>query len=343
MPPMAFDTTRILPWLTQQFLLVLAIALTFAAGFALALHQDFGRTLVYSLCITGCCSAFAQGFHELVARILGGNRLRGLPLVVVVTIGALPGYQIGYWIADALTGQHSATLFEASPRQLAFLLFIVAIPCVAASYYFRSREQLADAKAQAAEHQLQLLQAQLEPHMLFNTLANLRVLIGMDPQRAQAMLDQLIAFLRATLQASRSGSHSLADEFARLEDYLALMEVRMQDRLRPVFDLPAELANEQIPPLLLQPLVENAIKHGLEPQVEGGELRVSARREGSALLLEVRDTGAGLSRDNTTAGTHFGLHQVRQRLAARYGADAEFTLTNHPEGGALVRILIKTP
>ena len=325
--------------LVRQLLLVIAIGLTFAIGLTLALRQDFGTTLFYSLCITGCCSATAQGAHELLSRLLGGKRLSGLPLVIVVVIGALPGYQIGYWIADALMGQRSVTLLDGSPRQLAFLLFMVIVPCVIASYYFRSRQQLDQARAQAAEHQLQLLQAQLEPHMLFNTLANLRALIRMDPARAQTMLDQLIAFLRATLQASRSGSHSLTDEFARLTDYLALMEVRMQDRLRPHFSLPPELASEQIPPLLLQPLVENAIKHGLEPQVEGGELHISARREGKVLLLDVRDTGAGLSQSGTT-GTQFGLHQVRERLAARYGANATFTLTDSPEGGTLAQIKI---
>ncbi len=339
------SSSRFLPWLTRQLLMVLCIGLTFAVGFTLAMHQDFGSTLVFSLCITFFCSACAQGLHALICWLRGSKeRLRGPLMTIVVVLGALPGYQLGYWVADALMGTHSPTLLEASPRQFAFLLFMVILPSVVASYYFRSREQLAQAQAQAAEHQLQLLQAQLEPHMLFNTLANLRVLIRMDPARAQTMLDQLIGFLRATLQASRSGSHSLADEFARLSDYLALMEVRMQDRLRSALTLPPELAEEQVPPLLLQPLVENAIKHGLEPNVEGGELHISARREeGKALVLEVRDTGAGLSQGNATTGTQFGLHQVRERLAARYGANATFTLTNSSEGGTLARITIITP
>jgi signal transduction histidine kinase len=339
---MATVPTLMTPWLKRQLTLVIVMALVGATGISLVSDTSFPRVLLYSLCISASCSVGAQVLHELVARLRGGDRLTGLPLIIVVVIGALPGYQIGYWIADALTGVRSPTVFDASPRQLAFLIFVVAIPSIAASYYFRSREQLAHARSQAAEHQLQLLQAQLEPHMLFNTLANLRVLIRQDPQRAQAMLDQLISFLRATLQASRSGSHSLADEFARLNDYLALMKVRMQDRLRPSFDLPDELTAAQIPPLLLQPLVENAIKHGLEPQVDGGELIVSARRDGEALILEVRDTGAGLSTPSSE-GTHFGLHQIRERLATRYGADTEFTLTQHPEGGALARIRIKKP
>ncbi|HEY1092111.1 MAG TPA: histidine kinase [Burkholderiaceae bacterium] len=334
--------SRLLPELARQLLLVLGIALIFAVGFTLARQQDFGVTLVYSLCITACCSASSQGFHTGVSRLLGGKRLRGLPLTLVIVFGAMPGYQLGYWIGDALTGNRSQLLFEASPRQLLLFLFLLALPCIAVSYYFRSREQLAQAKAQAAEHQLQLLQAQLEPHMLFNTLANLRVLIGMDPARAQAMLDQLIAFLRATLQASRSGSHSLADEFARLGDYLALMQVRMQERLRPVLDLPPELAQAQVPPLLLQPLVENAIKHGLEPALQGGELRISARREGTQLLLEVADSGVGLGQNGST-GTQFGLHQIRERLATRYGAAASLSLSANPTGGAIATITLPLP
>jgi len=338
---MTIAPTPSLHWLMRQVTILVVIAGVVAVGVTLALGEAFPRVLLYSLCITACCSSGAQAVHAAVARLRGGKRLGGLALAIVSLLGALPGYQIGYWIADALIGERSPTLFDASPRQLAFLVFLIAVPSLLASYYFRSREQLAQAQAQAAEHQLQLLQAQLEPHMLFNTLANLRVLIRQDPQRAQGMLDQLISFLRATLQASRSGSHALADEFARLNDYLALMQVRMQDRLRPRLTLPPELAALQIPPLLLQPLVENAIKHGLEPQVEGGELIVSARREGGALLLEVRDTGAGLCA-TPSEGTQFGLHQIRERLATRYGADAEFTLTAHPEGGALARIRIRT-
>src|SRR2546428_7082195 len=119
------------------------------------------------------------------------------------------------------------------------------------------------AKHSAAESKLKLLESKLEPHMLFNTLANLGVLIGTDPPRAQAMLDRLIAFLRATLEASRSGSHPLAAEFARIADYLELMQVRMGARLRSRLELPDDLAALPVPPLLLQPLVENAIQHGL--------------------------------------------------------------------------------
>lgn len=177
--------------------------------------------------------------------------------------------------------------------------------------------------------------------MLFNTLANLRVLISLDPARAQAMLDRLIAFLRATLDASRRGeSHSLRAEFARLGDYLALMEVRMGPRLQTRLDLPEALAELPVPPLLLQPLVENAIKHGLEPKVEGGCLTVSARQEAGQLRLEVLDSGVGpaQARPADQIGSGFGLEQVRSRLATQYGPGAGLRLAAAAEGGTRVSL-----
>jgi LytS/YehU family sensor histidine kinase len=175
--------------------------------------------------------------------------------------------------------------------------------------------------------------------MLFNTLANLRVLIGLDTQRAQAMLDRLIAFLRATLEASRVGRHPLRAEFARLNDYLELMRVRMGERLQSRLSLPDDLADAPVPPLLLQPLVENCIKHGLEPQLGGGRVEVSASREGGQLVLRVRDTGAGRS-SAAPPGTQFGLTQVRERLATLYGAHASLELCDAPdaEGGTLATL-----
>jgi sensor histidine kinase YesM len=218
-----------------------------------------------------------------------------------------------------------------------------------------ARTQAEAAQRQAAETQLRLLQSQLEPHMLFNTLANLRVLVGVDPARAQAMLDHLIAYLRATLGASRTAAHPLATEFERVDDYLALMAVRMGPRLQVLLDLPEDLRALSVPPMLLQPLVENAIKHGLEPKVQGGRIEVRARREGTTLRLTVRDTGVGLQEaaspplapsapaahpGSNTGG--FGMSQVRERLATLYGGQASATLApaTDADGGAVVTLLL---
>jgi len=278
-----------------------------------------------------------------------GGQWPGWPwMVAIVIAGTVLGYSFGVTVGNQITGLHSPALLEVDARQALGIVLGSMIPGVAAVYWFYSRERIAlseaaaqTAQRQAAENQLKLLESQLEPHMLFNTLANLRVLIGIDPPRAQAMLDRLIAFLRATLDASRTGSHSLADEFARIADYLELMKIRMGDRLRIRLELPPELAAQPVPPLLLQPLVENAIKHGLEPHVGGGRLVLSAARKGDTLVLQVRDTGAGLAAPSSD-GSRFGLQQVRERLATLHGAAARLDLAPaaDAEGGTLATVTI---
>jgi sensor histidine kinase YesM len=156
------------------------------------------------------------------------------------------------------------------------------------------------------------------------------------------MLDQLIAFLRATLDGSRATRHPLGAEFSRTRDYLALMQVRMEDRLRTHFDLPETLADVPVPPLLLQPLVENAIKHGLEPSVTGGRIEVRALREGDCLTLTVRDTGVGLGQ-LVTRGTSFGLQHVRERLATVYGGAASLSLDAANDGAGGTLAIIRVP
>jgi LytS/YehU family sensor histidine kinase len=177
-------------------------------------------------------------------------------------------------------------------------------------------------------------------------------LIEADPRRAQEMLDHLIAFLRATLDASRQAEHPLGEEFARIDDYLALMKVRMGDRLRAGTALPPELAAIPVPPLLLQPLVENAIKHGLEPQRGPGDLHVSATLDGTILILVVADSGRGLeaaaavrAREPAEPGSGFGVAQVRERLQTLHGDAARFTLAPRAAGGtrAEIRLPIAAP
>jgi LytS/YehU family sensor histidine kinase len=258
------------------------------------------------------------------------------------------GYVLGAVIGDALTGHHIVhPLFTGNVRSLAFILTMSMAVAVGTTYFFYSRGRIATTEARAeaarraaAETQLMLLQSQLEPHMLFNTLANLRVLIGLDPAKAQAMLDHLIGFLRSTLTASRSGSHPLSAEFARIADYLALMRIRMGERLQVSFELPENLRDLPVPPLLLQPLVENSIQHGLEPKVAGGRIALSARRQGQQLWLTVRDTGVGLDAAPSSQGTGFGTTQVRERLAALFGANASLVLSpaTDADGGTVAEI-----
>lgn len=194
---------------------------------------------------------------------------------------------------------------------------------------------------QALQAQLRLLQAQIEPHMLFNTLANLQGLIALDPDRAGRMLDQLIQYLRATLGATRADSTSLEQEFAAMEAYLGLMGVRMGARLAYRFELPAQLRSARLPPLLLQPLVENAIVHGLEPKIEGGEILIDASAHDGLLDIAVRDSGLGLAADAPgRPGGGVGVATTRERLHALYGERAALLLVPAQPQGTIVRLTL---
>jgi signal transduction histidine kinase len=255
-------------------------------------------------------------------------------LLLAFGIGA--GYITGTQIGDAYAGHSTWELLRLNPNRFTGILVTsIAISFAFVGYFYQRGRGEALAR-QAREAELRLLQSQLEPHMLFNTLANLRVLIGLDAERAQAMLDHLIAYLRATLLASRAGSHSLADEFARLDDYLALMAVRMGPRLAVSLTLPPDLAQHRVPALLLQPLVENSIQHGLEPKVDGGRIEVTAQRDRERLVLTVHDSGIGLPPLPRADG--FGVLQVRERLSTQYGGRATLALTAATGGGTLARI-----
>ena len=190
----------------------------------------------------------------------------------------------------------------------------------------------------ALQAQLRLLQAQIEPHMLFNTLANLQGLIALDPARASDMLEQLIQYLRATLGASRQESTTLAQEFAAMEAYLGLMQVRMGQRLTFSLSLPPELHAVRVPPMLLQPLVENAIVHGLEPKIDGGEVRISASADGGVLRISVRDSGLGLADAPASRGGGIGVATTRERLHVLYGNGASVRIEPAQPHGTLAQL-----
>ena len=209
--------------------------------------------------------------------------------------------------------------------------------------YFRVRANMLRIRAETAqrlnvEAQLQRLQAQMEPHMLFNTLANLHALIETQPAKAQDMLAHLIDYLRATLSASRTGSVTLRDEMARVQDYLALMQIRMGERLLVVMDVPAALHEMRLPPMLIQPLVENAIKHGLDPLPEGGTLHILIKQDGDKLEITVRDDGQGLDATRTKpSDSGFGLSCIQARLQTCYGHDARLIMEPGSQGSMLPR------
>lgn len=340
-----------LPELARHGLIVIGFCLLIAGLLWLAKSgQRFDVQLVYSLA-TGIPSWLViDGGRFVVDRHSPFGFPRGWRAAALIVAGVCVGFVVGTFIGDGFSGHATRVLSADSPRLTLYMFGFTACAGMGISYFFysmgKSAHLLAELEAsrrQATDAQLMLLQSQLEPHMLFNTLANLRALIGTDPARATDMLDRLISYLRATLQASRSTTHTLQAEFDRLHDYLALMQVRMGARLAYTLDLPAELASVTVPALLLQPLVENSIKHGLEPQIEGGSIRVSARHEAGNMVLEVTDSGVGidelLASSAPIARQGFGLSHARERLHTAYGPDAAITFASNRPGWTCARVV----
>ncbi|MBA5636459.1 histidine kinase [Duganella sp. LX20W] len=189
------------------------------------------------------------------------------------------------------------------------------------------------------EARLAALQAQVEPHFLFNTLALIGQLIETDPPEAARIHAHLIDYLRATLPQMRSrGNGTLGRQLDMARAYLAIMQARMKARLAVSIDVPAEFHSASFPPMMLQILIENAIKHGLEPKIEGGRIDIRASVTGSQLQVDVIDDGVGFS---THAGDGMGLANVRERLQLLYGARAELVIEAPLTGGA--RATIRLP
>jgi signal transduction histidine kinase len=208
------------------------------------------------------------------------------------------------------------------------------------------RRKAADARQAETAARLALLQAQIEPHFLFNTLANVQSLIERDPARANAMLASLNHYLRGSLGRTRAATATLGEELDLCEALLKIASIRLGDRLRYTFDVPVAVRDLPFSPLLLQPLVENAIRHGIEPAVDGGEIRVRAQLDGDRLTLSVTDSGAGLAQGMAdTLHSGVGLNNVRTRLASLYGERGrlEISANTPPATGVCATLQLPAP
>ncbi|KQH86810.1 ATPase [Vibrio furnissii] len=185
--------------------------------------------------------------------------------------------------------------------------------------------------------QLKQLQSQIEPHFLFNTLANVNALIASEPHKAQRMLEKLTDLLRSSMR-HREGVSTLKDELELIDAYLGIQSIRLGNRLRYSLPDDPQWYALCLPPMLLQPLVENAIEHGIEPKAEGGEVNVAIERLQDTIVLTVSDNGAGLG--EIPKGNGIALENVRQRLHGLFGRDAKFTLTQNAKGGVTATIRI---
>ncbi len=328
----------------------LVLGLMFARVDSLAqLANAFGRNLVISN-IVGF--AFWGVFELLGPAIRIINRQSFAMIVFLYAAIGTVIVSCSFFAIAFIPGYENIRKWVFTPQQLTTSFIVsLCISLVLAVIWRRRMDQLAAqialaeerVRVEAAERaaiqaNLRALQAQIEPHFLFNTLANVVGLIHPQPDTAKLMLEKFIAYLRATLATTREQETTLGREFALMGDYLAILQIRMGTRLDVTFDLPIDLAAHRLPSMLLQPLVENAIMHGLEPKIEGGNLILRAAHEGEMLRIDVIDTGLGF---NATASSGIGLQNVRERIEKLYAGKGTLAIEeNRPCG---TRIILRLP
>ncbi len=312
----------------------------------------YGVNLQVSLVIGFLCHFlyFATG------RLIGPARIRSfsgwqrtLYFSSVPLVGTAIGWPLGAWVSG-----YSLISWRVlnNPNALAASVLIALVITLIFHFIFAAKARQLQAEKKAAEAQLRLLQGQIEPHFLFNTLANVISLIDHDAPKARQMLESFTDYLRSSLTSLRVEQATLGSELDLVANYLALLKTRMEARLQFSISIDkdeasdgsgATLRDTRLPPLLLQPLVENAIHHGLEPQVEGGHVRVHASRQGDHLVLTVTDDGLGLHAPRRRKGSAgMALGNLRDRLLAQYGSEASLSLAEaHPGTVATLRLPIQ--
>ncbi len=254
-------------------------------------------------------------------------------------------------LRDNIRQRVQSDMWRAGIGSVLILVFIPLFVVLLVAKYFIDRShnalayaeqqqeeaQLSHLQRQMTEARLQALQAQVEPHFLYNTLANVQALTEIDPPAANILVGHLIDYLRAALPKMRQSSSTVGQELERSRAYLNILKMRMGERLG--FDIVCDDALRELPfpPMMLPTLVENAIKHGLEPKREGGHITIEVERTHASgedrLLLKVRDNGAGLSEQETQSGTGVGLSNLRERLLGLFGTQARFELRASDAGG----------
>jgi MFS family permease len=327
----------------RRFAWTIALAALVAAVIVGVFENTYLDLLVSALCV---------GLSIMLLVTIAGNlRVGWLPREARQMIAVVLGSVIGTIITSMLKGRNPIAMLqheEALWRVLIttslgigfggviLLVFMVREQKArAAAEVLRAEAGRQKVEKQMVIAQLKAMQAQVEPHFLFNTLATVQHLVEVDPPRAGQMLGSLIAYLRATLPQMREAGTTVGREFALVRAYLEVLQVRMGSRLAFTFDLPGGLAERQMPPMMLISLVENAIKHGLEPVEAGGRIDLSATEAGDELYIQVSNTGAAL---DPTAKGGTGLSNIRDRLHALYGNKARLVMEERQSQGVIARI-----
>ncbi|MEQ1590060.1 MAG: histidine kinase [Gallionella sp.] len=300
-------------------------------------RDGFFHNFVFSQCI-GFSIAF---INSIALDRMRPSKLRYAALCVALPISIVVGVAVAIWVTGSGNIGYSNVmqalligLFFGIIASITFILF-ERIEQLNLEVKQRQLSQAESAKREM-EAQLKMLQAQIEPHFLFNTLANVSSLIDNDPLLSKKLLERLNDWLRVALVRARSDHTTLGDELDMLENYLQILKIRFGERLRWTIDVPEDARGLVFPPMLLQPLVENAVRHGIEPKIGGGEIVIRAVINNTSLRIEVSDSGAGLLGDANVGGA--GLANVRARLATLFGDAGKLSLENNVDVGATARL-----
>jgi two-component sensor histidine kinase len=329
-------------------------------GLALGLRS--AETLIVAVCVGPLAGCWVRRRQWSMQRELIGV----IAAVLVGTAGARTLQWVGERHANAAPRDLVARAMAASPLMSSraaiehsplvllgeYVIFLLLSGGLALPSYVAEQRRLIEEARERKVNELQLqkqqtdlelliLQAQIEPHFLFNTLASLRSLLRQDVGRAEAMIDALVEHLRATIPVFRQSTQrsTLSEQLRICSSYLELMRVRLPDRLTYLIEVPDSLRSATFPPLMLLTLVENAVKHGIEPKPGAGHIRIDAieenRADGAHIRVSVTDDGAGLS---AGLGRGVGLSNIRLQLALKYGDRAALSLSSGSEGGAVASI-----
>jgi signal transduction histidine kinase len=255
------------------------------------------------------------------------------------------GVEIAVRLIEGLSGMPASAL-RTNVLRVGLVIVAIAVAIDLAYERLRRRARRDEARAEQARKealraQLKALQARTNPHFLFNSLNTVAGLIEDDPEGAERVLEHLGGLFRYALRGSEEGRVRLAEEVAAVESYLEVESIRLGARLRHEIDIPAELREVLVPPLVLQPLVENSVLHGIAPRKDGGRVRVAAERHGSSLVLTVEDDGRGPG-GSPHSGTGTSLAELEQRLHLLYGDLSKFE-AGGGDGGAGFRVKLEVP
>jgi signal transduction histidine kinase len=313
-----------------------------AAGVVVGLFLNtYGDLLVSALCV---------GYTSMVLFTIAGNiRQSSVPREVMQLGAIVMGSFLGTVLAGLVKGRDIQQMFTERLSGVTITMSLgIGVGCVVfAALILRekhARDQARIYRADSERHQLeknllearlQLMQAQVEPHFLFNTLANVQHLVEADPAAAARMLDSLIEYLRAALPQMRESTTNLGREIDMAKAFLEINRVRMGARLDFAIDVPEPLKARAFPPMMLITLVENAVKHGVDPCCETGTITIRAMESDGWLRVSVEDTGEGIK---PKKGGGVGLANIRERLKALYGASARLVIEERAPQGVIASI-----